>query len=73
MEFQTLMSSQQSARAIEGTTFGNFGVCDEGCIGVGYMVVRDFEMRMILLDSIQDVYWFAKWKNKEQMGKVGIR
>ena len=46
-------------------TFGNCAVCDEGCISVGDMAVRDFELRMILPDSIQNVDWLGKWKDKE--------
>lgn len=37
------------------------------------MVIGDFELRMILPDSIQNGDWFGKRKDEEQMGRFGIR
>lgn len=57
----------------EPSTFGNFGVCNERGFAVCDLAIRDFELRMVLLDSIQNSYRFAKGKCKEQMDRFGIR
>lgn len=53
-------------------TFGNFRVYNKWGFGVCDLAICDFELRMILPESIQNGYWFAIRKGKDQMGRFGI-
>lgn len=46
-------------------TFGDFRVCNERDFGICDMAIGDFELRVILLDSVQDGCWFAEWKKNK--------
>lgn len=55
-----------------GHTFGNFRVYIKWGFEVCDLAICDFELRMVLPESIQNGYWFAKRKDKDQMGRFGI-
>lgn len=65
--------SHEGIACAEPPTFGDFGVCNDRGFTVCDLAIRDFELRMVLPDAIQNSYRFAKRKRNEQMDRFSIR